>query len=205
MDRRDRVLAAALEIARESGWDRLMIEEVAARSNVTPDEIRRMLPTRAHVAAGIIEKVLGELPDELADELDQASPLRDRLYSCVAHVLRTMERDKSFMRALTTNAALDPEAGALQIPMVASYLDTVAEQIDIARRNREISRFVIPHLAAAAFWLVHLRIIYYWFNDTSDASENTHAVADKWVTAFARSLGAPAPAHPTNADPGLDQ
>lgn len=198
-------MTAAQEVAREAGWSQLSIEKLSQASKVSPEEIRRIFPSRAHVASGILERVLERLPAEIADEITPRSTLRDRLYTCVAHLLRTLEKDKTLFRSVSEDFVREPRIGALQIPLVAQYLDTVARQIEVCRNNGEISRFVIPHLAASAFWLIHLRIIRFWLTDSTAVSEKTHAFADKLITSFVRTLGAPSPTRaPSPPDRGLN-
>lgn len=201
MSDRDRILDAALAAAHEVGWSELALEDISARTDISAEEILRLYPTRAHVARSIIARVLDRLPAELADELTERSTLRDRLYSCLAHVLRSLERHKDFVRAMSRDTLRVPDAGAMQIPLVMRYVDLIAEQVEHARERGEISRFVIPHFAAPAFWLITLRIIHFWLGDISDISEKTHALADRWVTGFVRKLGAPSPSGELHAEP----
>jgi AcrR family transcriptional regulator len=193
---RDAILTAARELARVTGWNQVTVEQVSERTHIPPDLILELFSTRAQLAQGIMERLVDRLPAEIADEISPRSTMRDRLYTCVAHILRTMERDKGFMRAVVESAIGDPESGALQAPLVTRYLQVVAAQIEIVREKGEISRFVVPHVAASIFWFAHLRIIRFWLSDTSEASEKTHAFADRTITQFARALGAAAVSRP---------
>lgn len=192
----DPVLDSALACIARSGWSHTRMDDIAEAAKLPLAELLRRYPSRDHLAAGVFDRMLDKLPAEFADEVDPAAPLQQRLYAAVAHELRLLEPHKAFVRELFWQLASPWSmtfftARTLQGPLVVRYLSFIGDQIAIAQGRGEIARWVVPAVASSAFWLVHVSIIGYWIRDPSDASERTHAKADRWIANFVRTLGGP--------------
>lgn len=187
----DPVLDAAATLFSQQGWHKLSLEGVAAAAKTPLKDVLQRYPTRDHLAAGIFEQVLHLLPDELSAEVLAKVPLEDRLVAIVAHQLSMLEPYKPFVRQAFARIVNPLTLSAfLQAKSAARFIGYVSEQIDVARDRRQIGFWVIPSVAAAAFWALDLRILVHWFGDTGRGSESTYAVAHRWIRAFARTLGA---------------
>lgn len=184
------ILDAAAHCFDTYGWSATTVERVASQSKTPIAEVLQKYPSRDHLAAAIMRRMLDQLPAEFADEIDADATLSDRLYTAVAHELRTMEPHKSFIRALV-RSSLNPLSPtmAMQARGVAHYLAFITEQINIGKHRGEISAWIIPSLAASAFWLLQLRVINFWLRDDTPYSEQTHARLDRWIGQFLYTLG----------------
>jgi AcrR family transcriptional regulator len=186
----DPILDAAAYCLDKYGWSATTVERVAVQSKKPLAEVLQKYPSRDHLAAAIMRRMLDQLPVEFADEIDADATLSDRLYTAIAHELRTLEPHKAFVRELVRTSVnpLSPSM-VMQAREVLHYLTFITEQIRVGKHRGEISAWIVPSLAASAFWLLHLRVINFWLRDDSPYSEQTHARVDRWIRQFVFTLG----------------
>jgi AcrR family transcriptional regulator len=200
--RRDELIDAGLDYMESVGWDAFTLDEMALALNVELSLVLDYFPSREHLASAFIERMLNALPGAVADEITAEATLRERLYAMLAYELRAMEGRREMVRGLMSSAfsLLSPVA-ALQLPSVLRFLGFVGEHVRNAKRKGEIGALVMPNIAAASFWLVHLRVLGYWLGDTSQQSEQSHAFADSWTIRYVSLLGGRAPAWQAPPEP----
>lgn len=185
----DALLDAAVRCFDVQGWTGTSVERAASLAKIPIAEALDRFPSREHLAVGIFDHVLRRMPEEMSDEVAVDAPLDARLYFILAHELRLLEPHKAFVqRAIAdTFNPLSP-TGLLQMTTVQRYIGFVSEQIQGARSRGEVNTLALPNVAAWNFWLLRGQVMAFWFLDSSDGSERTHAQADAWVRLFARSL-----------------
>jgi len=192
---------AALRVVERDGWDGDWQEAVARESGVALAQVMARLPSREALAAAAMAWVLEQLPGEFADEVDADTPLHLRLYTIVAHELRAMAPYRNFLRGLLRDALNPFSATALaQVGNVARYLGFVTEQVRLARTRGEIFSWIPPWSAAAGFWVLHLRVLVTWLNDSSPKYEDSHAMLDRDLRGFVAMLGGSTRQEEANGD-----
>lgn len=86
MDTRERIIAAASEIARGADGARLSVRAVAARAGVGASTLRHYFPTQHELMNTVLMAVYEEaMPDERIH--DASVPAADRLLECLQHLL----------------------------------------------------------------------------------------------------------------------
>lgn len=187
---RDELIDAGVALIEAGGWQEFTLDKLSASLNVELATVLRAFPSREHLAAAFVERMLDQLPHAIAPELTPDAGLRERLYAPIAFELYTLSGKRELVRGMLFDSLspLSPVI-ALQLPSVLRFVGFVTDQIRTAKLRGEISPWVIPNVAGASFWLVHLRILGYWLNDSSAQDENTHAFADGWIIRFVTWLG----------------
>ena len=186
----DPVLEAGAHLFDKDGWERTSLDRVASASHTPLDEVLRRYPTRDHLAAGIFSRVLDLVPRELSSEIEANAPLEDRLFAVIVQELGLLEPHKAFVRQALGRLfqPFNPSI-PLQAPLAMRFIAFVSEQIAVARDRRQIGKWVIPSVAATAFWALHLRILVRFLGDQGRGSEATYLDAHRWIRDFVRTLG----------------
>jgi AcrR family transcriptional regulator len=187
----DPVLDAALDLFDQVGWEHSSLEQVASAAKEPLEKVLRRFPTRDHLAAAIFDRVLDAVIDELSTEITARASLEERLLAILTQEIVRLEPHRRFARK-ALGRILNPFAPslALQARLAVRFIAYVTEQIAEARDRREVGFWVIPSVAATAFWGLHLQILIRWLNDDTAGFQEPLASADRWIRAFMRTLGA---------------
>ncbi len=97
--RRERMLAAALELGRKGGWDSVQMREVANRAEVALGTLYRYFPSKEHL---LVSVMLGQV-DGLADRLavkppTSADPVK-RVVEVLTRANENLQREPEVTRA----------------------------------------------------------------------------------------------------------
>lgn len=180
--------AAARLMSRPGGVEVTTLAEIAKEAGATPEDVLRRFPSLDHAAAAIFHKVFDHLPREIGEEID--APLEDRLFAFLNNDFTMLEPYKPFVAAISIHAAnpLSPSF-VLLAQQAARYTAYVTEQIRAARSRHEVSRWIVPTVAAGAFWLVRMEAVRNWVQDDSRKSSASRRYANQLVRTFVTTLG----------------
>jgi AcrR family transcriptional regulator len=98
--RRERVIAAAIALAREGGYDAVQMRDVSQRANVALGTIYRYFSSKDHLLAAAFTEWAGEVEARIAQRPPRGATAADR----VADVLRRATRDVYREPSLTAAA-----------------------------------------------------------------------------------------------------
>lgn len=124
--RRDRMLAAAGELALEGGWDGVQMREVAARSGVALGTLYRYFPSKEHL---LVSVMLGEV-EQLAARLAVRPPEGEDPVDRVVDVLRR------------ANRALQKQP-QVTVAMIRALVAGNTDVAPVVQANREVMRSII--------------------------------------------------------------
>ena len=186
----DAVLDAGAALIDKNGWQGTTLEQVAKHASARLEDVLRDYPTRDHLAVAIFDRILDATLSDLSEEIEAKAHLDARLLGMLAREIRLLGKHKGFAReALRRLFVPFTPAIALQAPLAARFIAHTAEQIEAARDRGQIHRWVIPSVAATAFWALHLQILAAWLRNHRANHESTLAVADRRIRTFVRTLG----------------
>ena len=97
--RRERILAAALELASEGGYDAVQMREVAERADVALGTLYRYFPSKVHLLVSAMALQLEALRDEARPRSMRGDPA-DRVYRVIARLTRFIEQNRQLSAAL---------------------------------------------------------------------------------------------------------
>ena len=113
LERRDRVLAVAQELAREGGYDAVVMREVAERSGVALGTLYRYFASKDHLLAEVLVGWGGDLEIRLDGAPPAGSTPLERVVDVLRRAGRAVERDPVLAAAVTA-ALLSPDPGVAE-------------------------------------------------------------------------------------------
>jgi hypothetical protein len=189
----DPTLDAAVRYFGKHGLRSTALDDVARSGDLDVREVSRRYPSSRCLAAGIFERML----DILGEQLDQQSKggvaLSERLQRWFELELQLLEPCKALVRSWLIDLVnpLSP-AGLLQGPLAFRYAVRIQRELELARSRGEISAWVSPAFAAGAFIGLRRSLVLGWLGDDSPAAARTLSLARAEIAAFV-SLLAPWP------------
>jgi TetR/AcrR family transcriptional regulator, cholesterol catabolism regulator len=146
--RRERVLAAATELAEEGGYDAVAMKDVAERSGVALATVYRYFGSKDHLLAEVLV-VWGAV---LSERLDASPPTgatpTDRVVNVLRRAARAVELQPRMAEA-TTAALLSRDPGVVEsragfTTMMQGWLDHALSGTDVAERDAVIE--ILEHV-----------------------------------------------------------
>jgi len=114
--RRQRVVAAALELGAEGGYDAVQMRDVAARANVALGTIYRYFSSKDHLLAAALVEWVSDLERRATTRPPRGETTADRLVDLLGRAVRAMEREPrlsaAVVAALSSN---DPGVSDCQV------------------------------------------------------------------------------------------
>lgn len=108
--RRDRVIAAALELGAEGGYDLVQMRDVAARADVALGTIYRYFVGKDHLLAAALVAWALDLEARVTQRPPRGDTIADRMVDLLSRATRAMEREPTLSAALITAlSSPDPE------------------------------------------------------------------------------------------------
>jgi AcrR family transcriptional regulator len=107
-DRRQAILAAALDVFSERGFHEAALEDVAARDGISKALIYEHFRSKGHLQRALIETYVHELLERILSATTTAEPGEDRLRRGIEAFLGFVEERRDAWRMLFRNLA-DPE------------------------------------------------------------------------------------------------
>jgi len=147
-ERRRRVLAAALELAGEGGYDAVQMRDVAARSGVAMGTLYRYFDSKDHLLAACQVEQIEAIRGRLRRRPVRGGSSYERVMTVVDRATRAMERSPlataALLRAIASPDPAVPPCQAQAAGAMASMLDEAMDGVE-ARRRAAITR-VLGHV-----------------------------------------------------------
>lgn len=139
--RRSRVLAAAIELASEGGYDAVQMRDVATRAQVALGTIYRYFTSKDQLLAAALVEWASDLERRLAQKPPKGDRPADRVVDVLRRASRAMERNPTLTAALVTAiASPDPavrqfqyDVDKIMVTLVAGALEGVPDEEGIRR------------------------------------------------------------------------
>jgi AcrR family transcriptional regulator len=176
-DRREAILAAALDAFSEGGYHETSLEKVATRAGISKALIYEHFGSKRELHGALLEMYVGELLSRVGDAIASAQPGEERMRAGVDAFFAFVEERRGAWRMLFRNvegpeiaeglARLQSEAAAT----VAALMAADAEAEGIAGPDQEIAiEMFAQQLSGAVQWLAN------WWDEHRDVSRQ-HLVA----------------------------
>jgi AcrR family transcriptional regulator len=176
-DRREAILAAALDAFSEGGYHETSLEKVAARAGVSKALIYEHFRSKRELHGALVEMYVGELLARVGEAIDGAEPGAERMRAGVDSFFAFVEERRGAWRMLFRNVE-DPEIadGLARLQSeaastVAALMAADAEEEGIADPDFEVAiEMFAQQLAGAVQWLAN------WWDENRGISRK-HLVA----------------------------
>jgi AcrR family transcriptional regulator len=121
--RRQRVIAAALELASEGGYDAVQMRDVATRANVALGTIYRYFSSKDALLAAAMVQWMAELEERVLARPPAGRRTPERVMNVLDRALRAIDREPQLTRAVVTALTAGDPAGVVAL---AGTTDTLA-------------------------------------------------------------------------------
>ncbi|MBA3653417.1 MAG: TetR/AcrR family transcriptional regulator [Actinobacteria bacterium] len=146
--RRERVVAAALELAAAGGYESVQMRDVSTKADVALGTIYRYFSSKDHLLAAAMADLTGGLHERVTDVPPKGASAADRLVDVYRRATRALERQPKMTAALIT-ALSSPDAGVNEnAALVRGHIAGMAEEIldDLDPRVRDDIVSVLGHV-----------------------------------------------------------
>jgi AcrR family transcriptional regulator len=185
---RRRILEAARDRFTQAGFEAATTRDIAAAAGIATGTLFNYFPSNEAIAMAMVAEALGEARRRL-EKRPVGESLEEDLFALIAAELRGLRPHRSYLRpvletALSPLARADacPEGEAIRI----EHLETVGRLV--AARMPEDT---LSPVALSLYWTLYTGVLAFWAGDSSPKQEDTLAVLDHYLGAFASSLPQP--------------
>ncbi len=127
--RRQRVVAAALELAAAGGYESVQMRDVSNRADVALGTIYRYFSSKDHLLAAAMADLTAGLHVQVTDVPPKGASAADRLVDVYRRATRALERQPKLTAALIT-ALSSPDAGVNEnAALVRGHIGGMAQEI----------------------------------------------------------------------------
>jgi AcrR family transcriptional regulator len=182
---RGRILRAAQELFGRVGFEAATTREIAVAARIATGTLFNYFPTKEAIAVALAAEVMAHAHSEFESQ-GRGESLAEDLFALIAVELRRLKPHRAFMRTVLESAlspmvqsALSPEGESIRLGHLA-----VAERLIAERYPNAVSSPVVMSL----YWTLYTGVLAFWAGDASPGQEDTLAVIDHYLKAFAGSL-----------------
>jgi TetR/AcrR family transcriptional regulator, cholesterol catabolism regulator len=146
--RRRRVVAAALELAAEGGYESVQMRDVSTKADVALGTIYRYFSSKDHLLAAAMAELTGGLHEQVTHVPPKGASAADRLIDVYRRATRALERQPKLTAALIT-ALSSPDAGVNEnAALVRGHIAGMAQQIlaDLDPDDRDEIVSILGHV-----------------------------------------------------------
>ncbi len=193
------LINTALKLAAERGWREVSLAEIAETAKVPLARAYRAFPSKQAIfeafARGIDAEVLAD--DSLADEWDEQTGARDRLFDVMMRRFDALQPHRAGIGNLIYDQARDPLAALCS---VQPLLRSMAAMLEAARIPSSGLAGAARSKGLAGLYLVTLRV---WLRDETADMAKTMAALDGYlrrIESLLRRFRRPPPAAPEPAE-----
>jgi len=155
--RRERVIAAAVDLASEGGYEAVQMRDVAAQADVALGTLYRYFPSKDHLLIAALAEQVDTLQRRLLQKPPRGPNAGDRVVDVLRRACRALEREPRLTAALVTAlSSADPsvaEAKQEVNGILASVIENAADHDALAQREGVVR--VLSHVwfAALVSWV----------------------------------------------------
>jgi TetR/AcrR family transcriptional regulator, cholesterol catabolism regulator len=146
--RRQRVIAAALDLAAGGGYESVQMRDVSTKADVALGTIYRYFSSKDHLLAAAMAELTAGLHEQVTDVPPKGATAADRLVDVYKRATRALERQPQLTAALIT-ALSSPDAGVNEnASLVRGHIAGMAHDIlrDFDERQRDDIVSVLGHV-----------------------------------------------------------
>jgi len=180
---RDRILAVAVELFREQGWENATTRDIAAAAGIANGTLFNYFPSREAIAAALLEEAMAGSDVEFHKRRTGNESLAEDLFLYVWTGLKSLRKYRKI---------LAPAADAIFSPLAQPARQEAGAAVRV--RHLEALRQILaehgvplplPAVLLQLYWTLHLGVFAFWAADGSPHQEDTLALLDRSLRLFA--------------------
>jgi len=149
--RRDRILAAAVRVFAERGYETARVSDIAAEAGVAYGLVYHYFGSKDAVLEAVCHDAWGRLASAIEAVADAALPAQERLERVVKIVLRSWRDDPDLVRLLVREINRNPEMED-ELPEIAAAFASLERIVAGGQHDGSLRTAVDPKLAAWMLW-----------------------------------------------------
>ena len=155
--RRERVIAAANDLASEGGYEAVQMRDVAAKADVALGTLYRYFPSKDHLLIAALAEQVSTLQRRLAQKPPRGPSAADRVVDVLRRASRALEREPRLTAALVTAlSSADPSVAEAKQEVNDILGSVIADAVDhdALAQSEDVVR-VLGHVwfAALVSWV----------------------------------------------------
>ncbi|MDI3281780.1 TetR/AcrR family transcriptional regulator [Polyangium sp. 15x6] len=175
---REHILSTALGLFREKGFDGTTMRDIAAAAGLSLGAAYYWFPSKEALVLAYYARQQDAHAEASREALERLPDLRSRLGAVMHAKIDMLKEDRKLLRAIlrSTLGADEPtsvfsaETESVRRQAIATFADVIGQDESIPEDTRP--------LFAQALWTLHLGLLLYFVNDTSDDQVKTRALVD---------------------------
>ncbi len=175
---REHILATALRLFRERGFDGTTMRDIAAAADLLLGAAYYWFPSKEALVLAYYARQQDAHAEASKCATESLPDLRSRLGAVMHAKIDMLKDDRKLLRAIlrSTLGADEPvsvfsaETTEVRRQSIEIFLDAIGQDETIPEESRP--------LFAQALWVLHLGLLLYFVNDTSDEQVKTRALVD---------------------------
>ncbi len=159
-ERRQRIVAAAVALAAEGGYDAVQMREVAARADVALGTLYRYFASKEHLlVSALAEHVIG-LRGRLAEKPPRGSGDAERVMDVIRRSTRALQRQPNVISAMlksliSSGAGVGEAVGPIGAQMTEIVVSAMRhDSPDTVERDRAVAEVIQQVWLASLLWWV---------------------------------------------------
>jgi AcrR family transcriptional regulator len=178
---RQRIVAAAVDLFREEGFDAATTRNIAHQAHIAAGTLFNYFPSKEAIVSALAADALSGAGEDFAKRNRPGAPLEEELFLYIAAGLRRLKRHRAYLHAFV-QAAMSP----LAMTGVSGDVDGIRvshlQQVQEILADHELPE--ISPVAMQLYWTLYLGILTYWISDRSPKQEDSLALIDQSVSMF---------------------
>lgn len=170
---RERMVEAALALARTRGWRGLSMAEIAAAAGVPLAEALAVTPSKTEILRAFSQAIDAEVLNAIDPEEAMSEPARDRLFDVLMSRYDALWPHRPALRAILRDLPEDP--GAL-LAALSPALESMTWMLEAADLDTSGLRGAVRVRAAGIIYAANLRV---WLSEESPDMAKTMADLDR--------------------------
>ena len=152
-DKRERILAAAIEVFARKGFYATRVSEIAKAAGVADGTIYLYFENKDAVLVSIFEDRISKLVAVLRAEVDADAPFDAKFRRVIALQLGLLEGQRDLAEVVTVNLRQSSRLlKQFATPLFAQYLDVLASLVVVGQRDGVVRPELNPRVMARALW-----------------------------------------------------
>lgn len=187
---RDRIIAAALDLAAQEGWRRVSLRRIAETAGVSLAELCAQFSSKAAIIGGFLAAIDEQVLT--GGDVDMDEPVRDRLFEVLMRRFDAMEPHRDGIDAVIRGSIGDTEAALCVLPRFLCSMGWMLEAAGVS------SAGISGLLRTKGLAVITLGALWAWLGDDTPDRSRTMAALDRglrraeWLIGLARRGAAPA-------------
>ncbi len=167
----DKIVAAALAAAAETGWSAMTLADVAVRADVDLAVVSRHFGSKPAILDGLSR--MTDAAMLAGGPTDPADPPRDRLFDAIMRRFDVLTAHRDGVIAVVKALGRDPALAASRLPGLARSMRWTLELADLPPQG------LLGEARVRGLGLLYLLVLRDWMGDDSSDLARTMAALDK--------------------------